>query len=185
MNRLVAIASPKQAGREPRRIDELGIFATGGGADALLQRHGSGKERSGLRVKSPVMVSWLLTIARLEPGASFASASALAETTRSQPEQQPRAAGGDAHRMDRLGPPGDPDMAVDGTAFLREPGHVEHGDALAFEMRGHAEQGPDGDDAGAADAGDENAVGLRERRLHRLGQRRQAGPRRDRPAAAF
>ena len=35
--------------------------------------------------------------------------------------------------------------------------------ALALEVRGHAEQRADGDDAGAADAGDEDAVGLARR----------------------
>ena len=35
-------------------------------------------------------------------------------------------------------------------------------DALALEVRGHAEQRADGDDAGAADAGDQDAVGLGE-----------------------
>jgi hypothetical protein len=37
--------------------------------------------------------------------------------------------------------------------------HVEHRDALALEVRRHADDLADGDDAGAADAGDENSVG--------------------------
>ncbi len=48
--------------------------------------------------------------------------------------------------------------------FLRHADLVEHGDALAFEMRGHSEQGRRSSRRRcAADAGDENAVGLRRR----------------------
>ena len=72
-----------------------------------------------------------------------------------------------------LGRVGDADMAHHRAALLREAGHVEHGDALAFEMRRHAEQRADRDDAGAADAGDQDAVRLGERGQRRLGQRRQ------------
>ncbi len=54
-------------------------------------------------------------------------------------------------------------MAVDGAALLREAGHIDRAAALAFEMRRHAENGADRDDARAADAGNQNAVGLRRR----------------------
>ena len=53
------------------------------------------------------------------------------------------------------GRPGDADMAEHRAALLGEPGHVDHAAALAFEMRGHAEDGADRDDAGAADAVDD------------------------------
>ena len=43
-----------------------------------------------------------------------------------------------------------------------------HADALAFEMRRHAEQRADRDDAGAADAGDDDVVGLVDARQRRL-----------------
>ena len=52
--------------------------------------------------------------------------------------------------------------------------------ALAFEVRRHAEQRADGDDAGAADAGDEDAVRLVAARQRRLRQRGEVSP-----AAAF
>ncbi len=45
--------------------------------------------------------------------------------------------------------------------------------ALALEVRRHAEQRADGDDAGAADAGDEDAVGLVGAGARGLGQRRE------------
>ena len=77
---------------------------------------------------------------------------------------------------------GDAHVAVDRAALLREAGHVEHADALAFEMRRHAENAADGDDAGAADAGDDDVVGLADRRQLRLGQRRQDRGRRRRPS---
>ena len=65
-------------------------------------------------------------------------------------------------------------MAVDRTALLREAGHVEDGAALPFEMRGHAQQCADRHDAGPADAGDEDAVGLVESGMAGLRQSRQA-----------
>ena len=52
------------------------------------------------------------------------------------------------------------DMAIDGAAFLREAGHVDRAAALAFKMRGHAQNGADGDNAGAADPGHENPIGF-------------------------
>jgi hypothetical protein len=54
-------------------------------------------------------------------------------------------------------------MAHDRAVLLREAGEVERRASLAFEMRRHSEQGADGDDAGAADAGDEDVVGLLQR----------------------
>ena len=75
-------------------------------------------------------------------------------------EHQVGAAGGDADGVDVVRRIGDADVAVDRAALLREAGHVDDAGALAFEMRGHAEDGADGDDAGAADAGDDDAVGM-------------------------
>src|SRR5690606_32480562 len=45
-------------------------------------------------------------------------------------------------------------------AFLREAGLVEHARTLALQVCGHAEQGADGDHAGAADAGDQDVPRL-------------------------
>src|SRR5262249_7628817 len=50
--------------------------------------------------------------------------------------------------------------------------------------RGHAEHTADRHDAGAADAGDDDAVGLADRRQRRFGQRREVGRRLD-PLAAL
>src|SRR5690606_37597627 len=55
-------------------------------------------------------------------------------------------------------------------ALLREPGHVEHGDALALDVRGHAHERADRDHAGAADAGDDDAPWRRQRRQNRFGK---------------
>src|SRR3954469_18205816 len=75
--------------------------------------------------------------------------------------------------MDLVGTIGDADMAHYRAALLRHAELVEHGNAFPFEMRRHAEQGPDRYDAGAADPGHENAVRLGERRQRRLRQWRQ------------
>ena len=50
-------------------------------------------------------------------------------------------------------------MAHHGAVLLRKPGEVQRRAAAAVEMGGHAEQRADGDDAGAADAGDEDVIG--------------------------
>ena len=68
---------------------------------------------------------------------------------------------------------GDADVAVDRPALLREPRHIDDADALAFKMRGHAEDSADGDNAGAADAGYDDAVGMIDQRHRR---RRQSRP---------
>jgi len=75
--------------------------------------------------------------------------------------------------MDFLGPPRNPDMAVDGAAFLSEAGHVEDRAALSLEMRRHAEQRPDRDDTGSPHSGNENPIWLIEPGKRRLGQWRQ------------
>ena len=77
-----------------------------------------------------------------------------------------------ADGVDLLRRVGDADVAVDGAALLREAGHVDDAGALAFQMRRHADDGPDGDDSGAADAGDDDAVGVIGQRKLRIGQRR-------------
>src|SRR5262249_54243322 len=59
------------------------------------------------------------------------------------------------------------DMAVDRATFLREARHVNGAAALAFEMRGHAQNGAYRDDACATNAGDQNAI--------RLGANRRKG----------
>src|SRR5215471_7852577 len=67
---------------------------------------------------------------------------------------------------------GDADVALHRATLLGEAGHVDHPDALALEMRRHADDGADRHDAGATDPGDDDAVGLADRRQRRLGKRR-------------
>src|ERR1019366_4314233 len=52
------------------------------------------------------------------------------------------------------------DMAIDGAAFLREARHVDRAAALAFQMRRHAQNSAYRDNAGAANPGHENPIGL-------------------------
>src|SRR5262249_40333243 len=54
-----------------------------------------------------------------------------------------------------------------------EAGEIEHAASLALEMGGHAEERAQRDDAGAADAGDEDAIGFAQRARHRQRQRRE------------
>ena len=133
-----------------------------------------GKARSGWRVNSPVMVWCVLTTACEVPGSRRASASALGAHDQVAAQQQVGAAGAQPHGVQRLGRGADADMADDRAALLRHAELVEHGDALAFDMRRHAHDGADGDDAGAADAGDQHAVGpVGDRRQRRGGRQRR------------
>ncbi len=132
-----------------------------------------GNGRSGFRVKSPVMISWLLTIARVVSGARLRQRLGAGGHDEVAAEQQARAAGGDAHGVDPVRAFGDADMAHHRAALLRHAELVEHGDALPLQMRRHAEQRPDRHDAGAADPGNENAVRLGKGGQGRLGQQRQ------------
>src|SRR6266851_2356055 len=81
-------------GRDRHEPLLIGVAATNSAAPAPTaatmpwRRSPAGKGRSGLRVKSPVIVSWLLMIARVWPAYARDSASAPAETTRSQPSSR-------------------------------------------------------------------------------------------------
>ena len=144
------------AGGEPRGVDEVG------GARArrrrliiVLQASRPGKSRSGLRVKSPVVASLRVDHRRgLALLRSWRAPSKLAATTMSQPSSSRAPPAASRTAWMSSGSLGDADMGEDGAALLRQPGHVERRAALALEMRGHAQQRADGDDAGAADAGD-------------------------------
>ena len=82
-------------------------------------------------------------------------------------------ADGDADRGDVVGALGDAAVDVDRPALLREAGHLHHARALAVEMGGHGEDRADGDDAGAADAGDDDVVGAVDRGQRRVRAGRQ------------
>ena len=86
-----------------------------------------------------------------------------------------RFAGGDARRVELVGRIGDAHMRNDGAVFLRKSGHVQHADAFALDMRRHAEQRTDRDDAGAADARHQNSIRLVCRRMCGIGERGKVG----------
>ena len=93
-------------------------------------------------------------------------------------QHQVGAAGGDAHGVQVFGLGREAHVAHHRAVLLGQAREVEHGAALALEMGRHADQRADGDHAGAADAGHQDAVGLRQRPHGRHGELR----RRDRPA---
>ena len=133
-----------------------------------------GSEKSALRVKSPGRNSAVLITISVLPVLDRGQHLLVAGDHDVAAEHEIGAAGRDADGVDVLRPLGDAHVAVDRAALLREPRHVDDADALAFEMRRHAEDAADGDDAGAADAGDDDVVGLSDRRQLRLRQRRPA-----------
>src|SRR5579862_1957118 len=68
---------------------------------------------------------------------------------------------------------GKADVAEHCAALLRKTRHIEHADTAAFQMRGHAQNTANGDNAGAAYPGDDDVVGLVDSRHFRLRQRWQ------------
>ena len=164
------MASPTSAGGEPAGVDEG--HRPGGRATIACCIRSAGKARSGARVKSPVVAASRLTMAAVTPWRMVGIACGPAVTTMSQPSTSR------APPVETRGAPisscgrGDLQVGEDGTAFLRHAHHVEGGDALALQVRGHAEQGRDGDHAGAADAGDDDAV----RAVERAAAPAPAGP---------
>ena len=79
----------------------------------------------------------------------------------------------DAHLMQHLRPVGQAHEAQHRAALLREAHEVEHAGRTSLQMRRHRDQHADGDDAGAADPGDQQIPGrVAERVGHgRCGQR--------------
>ena len=98
--------------------------------------------------------------AGLRPARIFESASVSSTTTMSQPSTRSASPAAMRTAWMSSGRRGDADVGGHRAALLRQAGHVEHAAALALEVRRHAEQRADGDHAGAADAGDQDAVGL-------------------------
>src|SRR5437667_2406144 len=64
-------------------------------------------------------------------------------------------------------------MAVDGSALLREAGHVQYGAAFPFEMGRHTEQRPDRHDASPANPSDQDSVRLVKRGTSGARKRRE------------
>ena len=79
-------------------------------------------------------------------------------------EQQIRPARRDANRRDFLRPSRETQVRHHRAAFLGESDHVENRTALPFQVRRHADQCADGDDARAANAGDDDAISAGQRR---------------------
>ncbi len=109
------------------------------------------------------------------PGLELGERVALPAATMSQPINRSAPPAGDPHGVDVVGIGGDAHVADHGAVLLRQAGLVEDRAALALEMGGHAEQGADGHHAGAADAGDDDAVGRVQGGRRRIGQSRQRG----------
>ena len=142
-----AVASTKRAA--PPRAARIARFS-----------RSVGSEKSALRVKSPGNTSAALTTTPVSaPLHRRRAPSRAPETTRSQPRMRSASPARDADGVDVLRRARELDVAEHRAALLREARHVDHAAALAFEMRGHAEDRADRDDAGAADAGDDDRIG--------------------------
>src|SRR5205823_6091233 len=88
-------------------------------------------------------------------------------------DDQVRAAGVEPRRVQVLGPRGDAHVRRHRAVLLREPRHVQYRDSLRLEVRRHADDLADGDDAGAADPGDENPLRLIQRKKLGFGDGRK------------
>ena len=158
---------------DARRVEEVVVLVAGGGRDRALEP--LGRQRI-VGIAGEVAGQHLGDVDD-HPGAAGRHRGQhllVAGDHDVAAEHQVGGARGDADGVDVLRALGDAHMALHRAALLREAGHVEHADALAFEMRRHADQRADGDHAGAADAGDDDVVGEAHRRPRhrRLGQRR-------------
>ena len=91
-------------------------------------------------------------------------------------DDQVRAAGVEPRRVQVLGPRRDAHVGGHGAVLLREARHVQYRDSLRLEVRRHADDLADGDDASAADPGDENASRVLQIGNFRLRERRQFIP---------
>ncbi len=160
MKRLVAIEIAQDRRGEAGAVDERGGLVAGGVADRLHHRlgaeihvavHDEGGDRLDVAVDHGLGDALLDARQRGRRGGHDHVAA----------QHQVGAAGGDAHGVEILGLGREADMAHHRAVLLREAREVEDGTALAFEVRRHADQRADGDDAGAADAGHQDAVGLR------------------------
>ena len=178
---LIGIAEHEQIGRDrvtqeprrqPGRIEKFGALGAGRAGDRPFEI--AGRKRQ-IRVAREIAGDRLMAVddGVRPPGAEFRQRFRAGRHDKVAAEQEIGAARREPHRMDLLRRLGNAHMAQHGAALLRQPGHVEDGDALAFEMRRHANERADCHDAGAADPGHQHAVRLGKRRQFRLGQRRQ------------
>ena len=110
-------------------------------------------------MKSPGKTSAALTTTPVSAPCIDASTTLRAGDDEVAAEDQIGVARRDADRVNVFRRARQLDVAEHRAALLREAGHVDHAAALALEMRGHAEDRADRDDAGAADAGDDDRIG--------------------------
>ena len=165
------MASPTSARASAAGVEEAGVGRAGAVLDGRRSRS-AGKARSGARVKSPVIGGFEVDDGGGDAAAHGRHRLGAGGDDEVAAQDQAGTAGGDARCADLVLGGGELQVGEDGTALLGHADHVQRRDALALEVRGHAEQGGDGDHAGAADAGDEDAVGAVEGRAARA----RAGP---------
>ena len=170
---LAPIALPSSA-RPPRRSRRRNAPRRRSRASIERFSRSVGSAKSGLRVKSPGNTSAALTTTPVSAPRIDASTDLGAGDDEIAAENQIGVARRDADRVDVLGRARELDVAEHRAALLREAGHVDHAAALAFEMRGHAEDRADRDDAGAADAGDDDRIGASRRARARSAPARTA-----------
>ena len=138
--------------RKPSRVEKLGIFGSCRFGDAALHRIGREQQ---IGVAGEIAGDRFVAVDDRVAVSGFELCQGVGARRNHEiaAQQQFGIAGGDSHRVDLIRLFGDPDVAVNGTAFLRETRHVKNSAAFAFEMGGHAEQRTDCDDAGSADTG--------------------------------
>jgi hypothetical protein len=115
------------------------------------------------------MISWLFTTARYVPPRQAQRLRARAHHQIAA-DQRVGLARGDPDRADVAGFSASRQWMCTAPPFWARPAISIIARALAVEMRGHRQERADGDDAGAADAGDDDVPGAVDRRQVRLGQ---------------
>ncbi len=162
-------AIAQQPSGQVGRVDEMGLF----GANRIHQRFAHGLARhlsigvagefGGRRF---VAVDHCMADLIVEAGQRIFAGSHHQIAA----QQQVGFAGRDTHGVDVVLLGGDTDVRHHRAELLRQPGLVEHGAALAFQVRSHAQQRAKRRDAAAADTGDQHVPGPIQRRTLRLRQ---------------
>ncbi len=165
-------AVAQQPRGEAGGVDEVGLLGTDRIADGLA--HGSAGHL-GIGVAGELGGGGLVTVHHgiadllVEAGQRFIAR----RDDQVAAEQQVSFTGGNAHGVDVALLGGDAHVGGHRAELLRQTGLVEHRAALAFQMRGHAEQRAKGGHTAAADTRNQHVPWTIQRWVLRLGQCRR------------
>src|SRR5262249_15907130 len=147
----------EQRGRKPPGVHELGTLATrmsdDGALEALRRQRKIRITREIARQKFPGIHDNPRN-SRFHPANPFLGP----DTEMAPPRSRAGAARRDADGMNIRWRIGDANMARDCAALLRQTGHIDDADALAFQMRRHSNDGSNRNNSGPANTRDDDSL---------------------------